>query len=208
MIDYIKNSHTARFTDPTGCGKNHFVVDLIEKKYSKHFDYIIIICPTLQWSKTYHAAGCVGVNLEFLCVAGFYIFVTNSIYGQHNIKRNQVLKFYFEQKFVNRCTLCLQALTRVFGLENSRSVSTGKTCTNSQNSIKIVTTINNKLQEKEDSKLKRRSADLKRRSNLKSRKYYKIRFHLRYTLGVTTLKVTCRNTGGPCLDVAPCEVLH
>ena len=28
---------------------------MIEKEYNEHFDYIIIICPTLQWNKTYHA---------------------------------------------------------------------------------------------------------------------------------------------------------
>ena len=35
------------------CGKTHLVLDLIEKEYSKHFDYIII-CPTLRYNKTYH----------------------------------------------------------------------------------------------------------------------------------------------------------
>ena len=27
----------------------------VVKEYNKHFDYIIIICPTLQWNKTYHS---------------------------------------------------------------------------------------------------------------------------------------------------------
>ena len=48
MTDYIKDSHTTIFT---GCGKTHLVLDLIEKKYKKMFDYIIIICPTLRWNK-------------------------------------------------------------------------------------------------------------------------------------------------------------
>ena len=47
MTDYIKEPHTTRFTGPTGCGKTHLVLDLIEEEYNKHFDYIIIICPTL-----------------------------------------------------------------------------------------------------------------------------------------------------------------
>ena len=38
-----------------GCGKTHLVIDLIEKEGNKHFDYIIIICPTLRWNKTYHS---------------------------------------------------------------------------------------------------------------------------------------------------------
>ena len=32
----------------TGCAKTHLVLELIEKEYKKHFDYIIIICPTLR----------------------------------------------------------------------------------------------------------------------------------------------------------------
>ena len=55
MTAYIKEPHTTIFTGPTSCGKSLFVLDLIEKDCSKHFDYIIIICPTLQWNKTYHS---------------------------------------------------------------------------------------------------------------------------------------------------------
>ena len=38
-----------------GCRKTRLALDLIEKEYKKHFDYIIIICPTLRVNKTYHA---------------------------------------------------------------------------------------------------------------------------------------------------------
>ena len=54
MTEYIKDPYTAIFTDPTGCRKSHLVLNLLEKKYSRHFNYIIIICPTLRWNKTYH----------------------------------------------------------------------------------------------------------------------------------------------------------
>ena len=53
----IKDPHTTIFTGPTGCGKINLVLDLMEKEYSKYFDYIIIIYPTLRWNKTYHAKG-------------------------------------------------------------------------------------------------------------------------------------------------------
>ena len=33
--------------------KTHLVLELIEKKYNKYFDFIIIICPTLR--ENYHA---------------------------------------------------------------------------------------------------------------------------------------------------------
>ena len=52
MADYIKEPHTTIFISSTGCGKT-FVLDLIEKEYNKHFDYIIIIYPTLRWNETY-----------------------------------------------------------------------------------------------------------------------------------------------------------
>ena len=55
MTDYIKEPHTIIFTCPTGCGKTHLFLDLIEKEYNKRFNYIIIICLTLRWNKTDHA---------------------------------------------------------------------------------------------------------------------------------------------------------
>ena len=55
MTGYVKKPHATIFTGPKGCGKTHLVLDLIEKEYSKHFDYIIIICPTRRWNKTYHS---------------------------------------------------------------------------------------------------------------------------------------------------------
>ena len=33
-----KEPHTTIFTGPTGCGKSHLVLDLIEREYNKHFD--------------------------------------------------------------------------------------------------------------------------------------------------------------------------
>jgi hypothetical protein len=38
----------------TGCGKTPFVLDLLENEYKNKFDYIIIICPTFRFSKTYN----------------------------------------------------------------------------------------------------------------------------------------------------------
>ena len=56
MTGYIKETHTAMFIAQTGCGKTHLVLDLIENQYYKHFDCIVIICPTLKENnETYHA---------------------------------------------------------------------------------------------------------------------------------------------------------
>ena len=53
MTGYIKKPHTAMFIGQTGCGKTHLVLELIEKEYNKHFDYMIIIYPTLRDNATY-----------------------------------------------------------------------------------------------------------------------------------------------------------
>ena len=45
MTGYIKEPHTAIFTGQTGCGKTHLVLELIEKEYNKHSDFIVIINP-------------------------------------------------------------------------------------------------------------------------------------------------------------------
>jgi len=37
----------------TNCGKSHYVLDLLQTEYAKKFDYIIIICPTYLYNKTY-----------------------------------------------------------------------------------------------------------------------------------------------------------
>ena len=50
---FIKHPHTAIFTGPTGVGKTYLVLDMIETQYNKHFDGIIILCPTIRWNKTY-----------------------------------------------------------------------------------------------------------------------------------------------------------
>ena len=55
MTDFIKKPHTSMFIGQAGCGKTHLVLELIEKEYKKHFDCIVIICPTLRENSTYHA---------------------------------------------------------------------------------------------------------------------------------------------------------
>ena len=49
----IKYPYTAIFTGPTGVGKTHLVLDMIETQYNKHFNKIIILFPTIRWNKTY-----------------------------------------------------------------------------------------------------------------------------------------------------------
>ena len=55
-MKYMKEGHTALFIGPTGCGKSARVVRLLEGEYMSHFDFIVIICPTLKWNQTYRRA--------------------------------------------------------------------------------------------------------------------------------------------------------
>ena len=55
MTEYIKEPHTAMFIGQTNCGKIHLVLELTENHYNNHFDYIVIIYPTLRENSTYHA---------------------------------------------------------------------------------------------------------------------------------------------------------
>ena len=68
MTEHIKKTHTAIFTGQTECGKTYLVLDLIEKKYNKHFDFIIIICLTLRENSTYHAREWIKNNDKILLI--------------------------------------------------------------------------------------------------------------------------------------------
>ena len=53
----MKEPHTALFVAPTGVGKKHLALNLLENEYRDHFDFIIIICPTLEHNETYTSRG-------------------------------------------------------------------------------------------------------------------------------------------------------
>ena len=45
------------FVAPTGVGKTHLALNLLENEYINHFDFIVIICPTLRYNSTYRSRG-------------------------------------------------------------------------------------------------------------------------------------------------------
>ena len=53
----MKEPHTALFVAPTGVGKTHLALNLLETEYRNHFDFIVIICPTLEHNETYKSRG-------------------------------------------------------------------------------------------------------------------------------------------------------
>ena len=49
----MKEPHTALFVAPTGVGKTHLALSLLETEYRNHFNFIVIICPTSRYNSTY-----------------------------------------------------------------------------------------------------------------------------------------------------------
>ena len=50
---FMKEPHTALFVAPTGVGKTHLALSLLETEYRNHFEFIVIIYPTLRYNSTY-----------------------------------------------------------------------------------------------------------------------------------------------------------
>ena len=48
-----KFSHNAMFVGVTTCGKTEFLLRLLETEYKNHFEFIVILCPTILDNKTY-----------------------------------------------------------------------------------------------------------------------------------------------------------
>ena len=49
----MEEPYTALFVVPTGVGKTHLALSLLETEYRNHFDFIVIICQTLRYNSTY-----------------------------------------------------------------------------------------------------------------------------------------------------------
>ena len=54
---FMKELHNALFVAPTGVGKTHLAMSLLENEYRNHFNFIVIICPTLRYNSTYKSRG-------------------------------------------------------------------------------------------------------------------------------------------------------
>ena len=54
---FMKEPHTALFIAPTGVRKTHLALSLLENEYRHHFNFIVIICPTLAHNETYKSRG-------------------------------------------------------------------------------------------------------------------------------------------------------
>ena len=48
-----KFPHSAMFVCVTACRKTEFLLRLLETVYNNHFEFIVILCPTISDNKTY-----------------------------------------------------------------------------------------------------------------------------------------------------------
>ena len=52
-MNFPKFPHCAMFVGATACGKTEYLLKLLETKYKNHFEFVVILCPTLLYNKTY-----------------------------------------------------------------------------------------------------------------------------------------------------------
>ena len=52
-MNLLKFPHSAMFVSVTACRKTEFLLKLLETVYMNHFEFIVILCPTISDNKTY-----------------------------------------------------------------------------------------------------------------------------------------------------------
>ena len=52
-MNLLKFPHSAMFVGVTACGKTEFLLSLLETVYKNHFEFIVILYPTISDNKTY-----------------------------------------------------------------------------------------------------------------------------------------------------------
>ena len=52
-MNLSKFPHSVMFVGCISCGKSEFLLQLLETEYKNHFEFIVILCPTIAENKTY-----------------------------------------------------------------------------------------------------------------------------------------------------------
>ena len=72
-MEFPKFPHSAVFVGVTSCGKTEFLLKLLETIYKSHFEFIVILCPTILDNKTYF------IGNGFLMIRMFLLCVTSKV---------------------------------------------------------------------------------------------------------------------------------
>ena len=68
-MNLLKFPHSAMFVGVTVCGKTELLLKLLETVYKNHFEFIVILCPTISDNKTYLLGnGSLMIRTFLLCV--------------------------------------------------------------------------------------------------------------------------------------------
>jgi Rad3-related DNA helicase len=94
-MELPKYPHCAIICGQTGCGKTEFVLDLLEKEYCQVFEFIVILCTTLEWNKAYKNREWIGTNKK--------IIIVNPIVKEEE-KLQELLRIFFK-KYAGHSTL-------------------------------------------------------------------------------------------------------
>ena len=65
---FMKEPHTALLVAPTEVGQTHLALSLQENEYRNHFNFTVIICPTLRYNSTYKSRGRVWNDPEVILI--------------------------------------------------------------------------------------------------------------------------------------------
>ena len=89
--EFIKQAHSAIICGATDCGKTEFTLNLLETEYKQFFKYIIIICPTWRYNKTY-------LKRKWLFNSPEYVFLVDpkELFSKSKNPLNDTLKVFFE----------------------------------------------------------------------------------------------------------------
>ena len=84
---FMKEPHTALFIAPTGVGKTHLALSLLETEYIDHFDFIVIICPTLRYNSTYKSRSWVWNDPGVIPIEKYYLIkkISNLLTGDKTL---------------------------------------------------------------------------------------------------------------------------
>ena len=99
-LELPKYPHCAIICGQTGCGKTEFILDLLEEEYSKVFEYIIILCPTIDWNKAYKNRSWIG-NVKKPKTKN--LIIVNPIVNEEE-KLQDLLRLFFK-KYAGHSTL-------------------------------------------------------------------------------------------------------
>ena len=76
----MKEPHTALFVAPTRIRKTHLALNLLENEYRNHFNFIVIICPTLAPNEMYKSRGWIWNDLDVIPIE-----LDNNLYYYYKI---------------------------------------------------------------------------------------------------------------------------